>query len=142
MLKLIDSVITGNNKHFIVYRQKCRDIGFWWKIDALKFFKTVVLQEVDTIAGGCIDAIIQYGSIADAFLARNLSYMFVLQIVHGSVCLEIHAAAKSVDVPDVDGYFYIKATKEQSEQHEINTFVDCKVTDITDNYDLVGVFDD
>lgn len=47
-----------------------------------------------------------------------------------------------MDVPDVDGYFYIKATKEQSEQHEINTFVDCKVTDITDNYDLVGVFDD
>ncbi len=47
-----------------------------------------------------------------------------------------------MDVPDVDGYFYIKATKEQSAQHEINTFVDCKVTDITDNYDLVGVFDD
>ncbi len=47
-----------------------------------------------------------------------------------------------MDVPDVDGYFYIKATKEQSENHEINTFVDCKVTDITDNYDLVGVFDD
>ena len=114
MLKLIDSVITGNDKHFIVYRQKCRDIGFWWKIDALKFFKTVVLQEVDTIAGGCIDAIIQYGSIADAFLARNLSYMFVLQIVHGSVCLEIHAAAKSVDVPDVDDALLLHVFRQTS----------------------------
>jgi len=47
-----------------------------------------------------------------------------------------------MDVPDVDGVIYIQATQDDADKHEINEFANCKITEGTDNYDLIGVFDD
>ena len=42
-----------------------------------------------------------------------------------------------MDVPEIDGYVYIKATKEEAEKIELNTFNICKIKDIKE-YDLIG----
>ena len=36
-----------------------------------------------------------------------------------------------MDVPEIDGYIYLKGDA------EINTFVNCKITDVSE-YDLIG----
>lgn len=42
-----------------------------------------------------------------------------------------------MDTPEIDGYVYIRGNKELQDKVEINTFVDCKITEIKD-YDLIG----
>ena len=42
------------------------------------------------------------------------------------------------DVPEEDGLVYIKKDKNLNENEILNSFVDCKITDVS-NYDLIGV---
>jgi len=42
-----------------------------------------------------------------------------------------------MDVPEIDGYVYIKGNKELGEKIELNTFVKCRITEVRE-YDLVG----
>ncbi len=46
---------------------------------------------------------------------------------------EVYFVGRSyMDVPEIDGYIYLQG------EAEINTFVNCKVTDVSDEYDLIG----
>ena len=42
-----------------------------------------------------------------------------------------------MDVPEIDGYVYIKGNKELQELIQINTFVNCKIVEVNE-YDLIG----
>ena len=42
-----------------------------------------------------------------------------------------------MDVPEIDGYVYIKGNKELQEKVQLNTFVNCKITEVRE-YDLIG----
>ena len=42
-----------------------------------------------------------------------------------------------MDVPEIDGYVYIKGNKELQNQIELNTFLNCKITEVRE-YDLIG----
>ncbi len=54
---------------------------------------------------------------------------------------ELYYVGRSyMDVPDIDGYIYIKGDKEISEKIEINSFANCEVVGIKE-YDLIGKFE-
>lgn len=42
-----------------------------------------------------------------------------------------------MDTPEIDGYVYIKGNKELQETVQINTFIECKITEVRE-YDLIG----
>lgn len=42
-----------------------------------------------------------------------------------------------MDTPEIDGYVYIKGNKELQEKVQINTFIECKITEVRE-YDLIG----
>lgn len=42
-----------------------------------------------------------------------------------------------MDVPEIDGYVYIKGSKEHQQKIELNTFINCKITEVNE-YDLIG----
>ena len=53
---------------------------------------------------------------------------------------ELYYVARTyMDVPEIDGYIYVKANKEDTEKVMLNTFAKCKVIDVKE-YDLVAEF--
>ena len=44
-----------------------------------------------------------------------------------------------MDVPDIDGFVYIKSNEEEGKSIEINTFRECIINGIKE-YDLIGEF--
>lgn len=42
-----------------------------------------------------------------------------------------------MDTPEIDGYVYIKGNKELQETVQINTFIECRITEVRE-YDLIG----
>lgn len=42
-----------------------------------------------------------------------------------------------MDTPEIDGYVYIRGNKELQETVQINTFIECKITEVRE-YDLIG----
>ena len=42
-----------------------------------------------------------------------------------------------MDVPEIDGLVFIKGNKELQDKIELNTFVNCKITEVRE-YDLIG----
>ncbi len=44
-----------------------------------------------------------------------------------------------MDTPEIDGYVYIKGNEELQDIIEINTFIECKITEVRE-YDLIGEF--
>lgn len=51
----------------------------------------------------------------------------------------IYVARSYMDVPEIDGYVYIRANKEESEKVQINTFEYCEVIEVKE-YDLIAKF--
>ena len=53
---------------------------------------------------------------------------------------ELYYVARTyMEVPEIDGYIYVKANKEDTEKVMLNTFAKCKVIDVKE-YDLVAEF--